>query len=68
MENAFLMLFLHYDLPEYPNPRWPPDAILKISFFTLYHGILCKMSIYGFSSMENSFLMGLFSIFKSQTT
>ena len=32
MENSFLMLFLHYDVPEYPIPRWPPDAILKISF------------------------------------
>ena len=41
MENSFLMLFLHYDVPEYPNPRWPPDAILKISFFTLYHGLKC---------------------------
>ena len=48
MENSFLMLFLHYHVPEYPNQRWPPDAILKISFFTLYHGMLCKMSILGF--------------------
>ena len=39
------MLFLHFDVPEYQNPRWPPDAILKISFFTLYHGMSCKMSI-----------------------
>ena len=67
MENSFLMLFLHYDVPEYPNPRWPPDAILKISFFfTFYHGMLCKVSIQGFSSMKNPFLMCLFSIFKSQ--
>ena len=45
MENSFLMLFLHYDVPEYPNPRWPPDAILKNSFFTLYHGMLCNVYI-----------------------
>ena len=45
MENSFLMLVLHYDVAEYPNLRWPPDAMLKISFFTLYHGMLCKMSI-----------------------
>ena len=32
MGNTFLILFLHYDVPEYPNTRWPPDAILKISF------------------------------------
>ena len=44
MENSFLILFLHYDVPEYP--RWPPNAILNISFFiTLYHGMLGKMSI-----------------------
>ena len=37
MENSFLMLFLHYDVPEYPNPRWPPDTILKNrGFFLLF--------------------------------
>ena len=33
MENSFLVLFLHYHVPEYPNQRWPPDAILKIQHF-----------------------------------
>ena len=33
MENSFLMLFLHYHVPEYPNQRWPADAILKIQHF-----------------------------------
>ena len=48
MENSFLMLVFQNDVPEYPNPRWPPDAILKISFFTLYNGMLCKMFNRGF--------------------
>ena len=33
MENSFLMLFLNYYVPEYPNQKWPPDAILKIQHF-----------------------------------
>ena len=33
MENSFLMLVLHYHVLEYPNQRWPPDAILKIQHF-----------------------------------
>ena len=33
MENSILVLFLHYHVPEYPNQRWPPGAILKIQHF-----------------------------------
>ena len=33
MENSILVLVLHYHVPEYPNQRWPPDAILKIQHF-----------------------------------
>ena len=29
MQNPSLMLFLHFDVPEEPNPKWPPDTILK---------------------------------------
>ena len=39
------------------NPRWPPDAILKNHLVTIYHRMLCNISLKGFSSMENSFLM-----------
>ena len=45
MENSFLMLFLHYDVPECPNPRWPPDAILKISFL-LFITECCVKGLY----------------------
>ena len=55
MENSFLMLFLHYHVPEYPNPRWPPDAILKIQHFDyLSQNVVQYVR---FSSMENSFLI-----------
>ena len=33
MENSFLVFFLYCGVPEYPNQRWPPDAILKIQHF-----------------------------------
>ena len=29
MQNPILMFLSHFDVPEEPNPSWPPDAILK---------------------------------------
>ena len=44
MQNPIPVLFLHFDVPEYPNSRWPPDAILKNLFLTVNHGMLYNMS------------------------
>ena len=57
MENSFLMSFLHYHVPEYPNQRWPPDAILKVQHFDYLSQNGVQYVFIGFSSMENSFLI-----------
>ena len=57
MENSFLVLFLQYHVPEYPNQRWPPDAILKIQHFDYLSQNAVQYVLKGFSSMENSFLI-----------
>ena len=29
MQNPILMLYLHFNVPEEPNSRWPMDVILE---------------------------------------
>ena len=49
---------------DYPNPRWPPDAIVEINILTIYHRMLYNMSFKVFSSIQNPILM-LFLSFKA---
>ena len=58
MQNPILMLFLDFDVQEYPNPSWPPDPILKNQLFiTVYHKTMNKLTLQRFYSMQNPILI-----------
>ena len=47
MSDVFVF---NFQVPKYPNPRWPPDTILKINPI-LQNAMLT--TFYAFSGMQN---------------
>ena len=57
MQNQILKLFLHFDVLEYLNLRWLPDAIFKMNVLAYYYVILYNTSFMGFSGIQNLILV-----------
>ena len=58
MQNPIIKLFLHFDVLEYLNPRWLPDAILKDQRLSSYKSITmeCCTSFMAFLVCRIQFL------------